>query len=261
MRLTLLRLTLALCFACGCILAQSAQVAPAFDVASFKRLPVDAPRTGLIREVTPTSIHLHNASLGNCLWIAFGYQHWEIVGPEWRDYPTDVRYDIIGKTADPVPESQLKLMLQTLLKERLGLAFHLETRDLPVYALVVAPNGPKFHKSAAEGDASFKYDGLATTFERVTMARFAQTMDPPFTSRHVVDETGLTGNFDFKLDLESYITDPQTGKPILDYRGAIDEEYAFVRALPAQLGLRLERKTAPMQVMVIDHVEKDPTAN
>jgi uncharacterized protein (TIGR03435 family) len=93
------------------------------------------------------------------------------------------------------------------------------------------------------------------------MARFAQTMDFPFTSRHVVDETGLTGTYDFKLDLEPYIIDPETGKATLDYRGAIDQEYAFVRALPAQLGLRLERKTAPLQVMVIDHVEKDPTAN
>lgn len=256
-----MRLLVAICYASGCILAQSAQIVPAFDVASFKRLPADAPRTGLIREVTPTSIHLHNASLGNCLYVAFGYQHWEIVGPEWRDYPTDVRYDIIGKTADPVPESQLKLMLQTLLKERLGLAFHLETRDLPVYALVVAPNGPKFRKSETAGDPSTKYDDFATIYERVTMELFAQRMDPPFTSRHVVDQTGLTGTYDFRLDLAPYVIDAQTGKPTLDYRGAIDEEYAFIRALPAQLGLKLERKTAPLEVMVIDHVEKDPTAN
>ena len=257
-----MRLLVAICFACGCIVAQPAKAPPAFDVASFKRLPADAPRNPLVREITPTSLTLRNASLGNCLYVAFGYQHWEIVGPEWRERPTDVVFDIVGKSASPVPESQIKLMLQTLLKERLGLAFHLQTRDVPVYALVVAPNGPKFHKSETAGDASFKSDSyLATTYERVTMALFAQAMDPPFTSRHVVDETGLAGTFDFKLDLEPYVLDPQTGKPTLDYRGAIDEEYAFVRALPEQLGLRLERKTAPLQVMVIDHIEKDPTVN
>jgi uncharacterized protein (TIGR03435 family) len=257
-----MRLLVTICFACGRIVAQPALAPPAFDVASFKRLTADAPRNPLVREITPTSLTLRNASLGNCLYVAFGYQHWEIAGPEWRERPTDVIFDIVGKSAGPVPEPQLKLMLQTLLKERLGLAFHLETRDVPVYGMVVAPNGPKFHKSEAAGEASFKSDGfLATTYERITMARFAQAMDPPFTSRHVVAETGLAGTFDFKLDLAPYVIDPQTGKATLDYRGAIDEEYAFVRALPEQLGLRLERKTAPVEVMVIDHVEKDPTAN
>ena len=56
-------------------------------------------------------------------------------------------------------------------------------------------------------------------------------------------------------------SDAQTGKPILDARGAIDVETAHIQALPKQLGLRLERKSAPMEVMVIDHVEKEPTAN
>lgn len=100
-----------------------------------------------------------------------------------------------------------------------------------------------------------------TRFERVTMAQFAKIMDPPFTSHHVVDETGLAGTFDFTLNLSPYVLDPQTGEPVVDNIGSIDDEGAYLRALPAQLGLRLERKTAPLEVLVIDHVEKDPTAN
>lgn len=98
-------------------------------------------------------------------------------------------------------------------------------------------------------------------FERFSMAKFAATMDPPFTSRHVVDETHLPGLYDFTLDLSPFVIDSRTGQPILDARGAIDTEGAHIQALPKQLGLRLERKTALMEVMVIDHVEKDPTAN
>ncbi len=101
----------------------------------------------------------------------------------------------------------------------------------------------------------------STRFERVSMAQFVLTMDPPWTSRHVVDQTGLPGIYDFTLNLAPYVIDPQTGKAILDARGAIDEEVALIQALPKELGLRLERKTAPAAVMVIDHVEKDPTAN
>ena len=111
---------------------------------------------------------------------------------------------------------------------------------------MVARNGPKFHKSETEGDAKQESAGKAwaTKFERFSMARFAQIMDPPVSS--LVDETGLTGAFDFTLDLSPYILDPATGTQILGSR---------------QLGLRLEPKTAPLEVMVIDHVEKDPTAN
>ncbi|MGD0776283.1 MAG: TIGR03435 family protein [Candidatus Solibacter sp.] len=257
-----MRLAVALWFACRCISAQPGEVGPTFEVASVKRLPADAPRHGLVREISPTSLTLRYATLGNCIQWAYGYQNFQVAGPNWRDHPTDVIYDIVAKSASPVPESQLKLMLQTLLKERLGLAVHREPRELPVYAMVVARNGPKFRPSEAKGEPSMKPAGRYTTrFERVTMAQFAKIMDPPFTSHHVVDETGLAGTFDFTLNLSPYVLDPQTGEPVVDNIGRIDDEGAYLRALPAQLGLRLERKTAPLEVLVIDHVEKDPTAN
>jgi len=258
-----MRLTVAMLLASGGVLAQPTVVAPAFDVASVKRLPVDAPRRPSVYETTPVGINLH-VTLGNCIFWAWGYENSRVVGPKWRDYPTDVVYDIVAKSASPVPEPQLKLMVQALLKERLGLAFHVETRDLPVYALVVARNGPTFQKSDTVGDPHRKSapgGSRATMFERFSMAQLAQIMDPPVTSRHVVDQTGLVGAFDFTLDLTPYLLDPGTGLPVLDSTGRQDEEGAYIWVLPAQLGLRLEPKTAPLEVMVIDHVEKDPTAN
>ncbi|MDR3699257.1 MAG: TIGR03435 family protein [Candidatus Sulfopaludibacter sp.] len=236
--------------------------AQSFDVASFTRIPPGTRHGGTTREVTPTSLTIRNATLGNSIFWAFGYENYRVVGPNWRDFPTDVVYNIAAKTGNPVSEAEIKQMFQNLLRARLSFAFHLEPRNLPVYALVVDRGGPKFQKSAPTGDQSMTSAGMySTRFERVSMAQFVLTMDPPWTSRHVVDETGLTGLYDFTLNLAPFVLDPQTGKAILDARGAIDEESALIQALPRQLGLRLERKTAPLEVMVIDHAEKDPTAN
>ena len=257
-----MRLLVAICCVLRFSAAQGGEADLRFEVASFKRLRPDAPRHALVREITPTSVTLRNATLGNCLEWAYGYQHFEVSGPDWRDRPTDVVYDIVAKSSGPVPESQLKSMLQTLLKERLGSFAHRELRDLPVYALRLARNGPKFQKSTSQGDPSMKSAGsYSMRYERVTMEQFAKVMDPPVSSRHVVDETGLAGTFDFVVNLSPYVLDPATGKPVVDAIGRIDEESAYTRALPEQLGLRLERKTAPLKVLMIDRVEKDPIGN
>jgi len=90
------------------------------------------------------------------------------------------------------------------------------------------------------------------------MARFAAILDPPFASRHVVDETGLAGGFDFTLDFSREILDSDTNQPRLNPRGALDMESAVMQAMPKQLGLRLVPKKALTEIMVIDRVEKDP---
>ena len=241
--------------ACGGISGQT------FEVASFRRLSLYTPRGGLVKNITATSISLRNASLGNCIEFAYGYRNFEVVGPEWRDYPTDARYQIEAKAAAPVSEPTLK-MLRTLLAERLGLVFHRELRELPVYALVLDRRAPGLHKSESEGDPSAKPGGpYVMKFERMPMARFAAILDPPFASRHVVDETGLAGGFDFTLDFSREILDSDTNQPMLNPRGALDMESAVMQAMPKQLGLRLVPKKALTEIMVIDRVEKDPGEN
>ena len=93
------------------------------------------------------------------------------------------------------------------------------------------------------------------------MAQFALHLGPPATARPVIDRTGLTGSYDFELDISRYVMDPDSGKLILDYRGAIDSEGALLRALPEQLGLVLKPQKAPYEVLVVDHVEKVPSGN
>lgn len=241
---------------CGCAFAQPS----GFDVASFRRMQGD-PLRGTERQVTATSLVLRQATLGNLLSFAYGREHYEVIGPDWRDRPTTVLYTVEAKTPRAVEPAEMKRMLQRLIEERLGLVWHRETRELPVFVLTVDRGGPKFRASVSEGDRSIHQPKpYVTTFQRISMADFAKTLDPPFTSRHVLNETGLPDVYDFTVDLAPYVLDSD-GKAILDARGAIDNEGANLLALPKQLGLRLDRKTRPTDVMVIDGVAKDPADN
>jgi uncharacterized protein (TIGR03435 family) len=237
--------------------------APHFDVASVKRYPADQiPRGGLKREITPTSITLRTATLGNCFEWAFGMTIYQVIGPKWLNWPTDAVYEIIGKVTAPASQAELKAMMQALMTERFHLAFHRETRNLTVYAVLLAKSGPKFQPSTTEGETLVKPSGLyAEKYVRISMAQLAESLETPFQPVHVVDETGLPGRFDFALDLAPYILDADTGQAVVDSIGRVDDTGALIRALPKQLGLRLEKKIAPMEVLVIDHLEKDPTAN
>jgi len=101
----------------------------------------------------------------------------------------------------------------------------------------------------------------AVRYERVSMAQLALTLERPFQPQQVVDGTGLPGRFDFALDLAPYVLDAGTGQPVLNATGGIDESGALIQALPRQLGLRIEKKLMPTEVLVIDRLDKDPTAN
>jgi uncharacterized protein (TIGR03435 family) len=186
---------------------------------------------------------------------------YELVGPAWLDPPTEQEFDVIAKVNQPVAEEQIRIMLRTLLAERFHLQAHHETRDLPAYLLVAVK--PTLRPTAVSGPPRHKPGGKPhqDRFESYTMEQFAQQLGPPWTSRPVLDRTGLSGAYDFELDISRYILDPETGKQIVDWRGAIDMEGALLRALPEQLGLALKPQRAPYQVLVVDHADKAPTSN
>jgi len=248
----------------ACAVGVCAQT-PSFDVASVKPVPFDA-RTfnGMRHTATPTSLTMRHVSLGYIVRLAYGIpveRGYELIGPDWFNPPGESQFDVIAKTAEPVSEAQLKLMLRTLLAERFQLAVHSEKRMLPVYELVLLKESPALHPAAGR-EATVKWmDDHVDSFRAFSMTRLAVYLGPPHTSRPVVDRTGLTGSFDFQLDLSRYILDPETGKPIHHARGAIDEEGALVRGLREQLGLALKPGRAPIDVLVVDHVLKVPAGN
>ncbi len=250
---------LALCLA-------PARSQPAFDVASVKAIPFEA-RTfnGMRHTATPTSLTMLHVSLGYIVRWAYDipiHRAYELIGPDWFNPPGEFQFDVLAKTASPVDESQLRLMLRTLLAERFELAIHPEQRELPVYELSLARKTPALQEAAARADPKVKpLDRFTYSFEGFSMPQLAVQLGHPWTSRPVVDKTGLAGSFDFKLDIRRYVTDPETGKQVTDARGAIDMESAVIRGLRDQVGLALKPGRTAIDTLVVDRVLKVPKGN
>ncbi len=192
-----------------------------------------------------------NVSLSAAIRWAYKLGVYEIGGPDWI---SDARFDITAKAASPVAEDQLRLMLQALLKDRLKLEVHRQTKDLPGYALVVGKNGTKLKPVEGGGEGSMT--GAALMFEghKMPISRLADIISSALKTP-VMDMTRLEGFYDFKVDLRPYLLDRQPGDPPIDLPGIA------MSALDAQLGLKLEARKIPMEVLTVDHAEKTPTEN
>jgi uncharacterized protein (TIGR03435 family) len=232
-----------------------------FEVASVKADPNWRPGgPGTKVEVVPGSVRMHNVSLARCISWAYSLLDYQIVGLDW--IRSERPYDIAAKTSGAEPEAQLRLKLRDLLVERFSLSMHREAREFPVYALISGRGGIHLRESDGSGEVNKIMGAGPYTWkaERTTLMRLAEILGPPWMSLPVLDQTGIEGEFDFKLDLSKYVLDPETGRPVLD-NGKVDMESALMRALPEQLGLGLRRTKAPIEVLVIDHAERVPTDN
>ena len=143
-------------------------------------------------------------------------------------------------------------MLQALLADRFRLKFHRETREIPVYALVVANGGPKFKESApdtpwkANHGVNGRYQNM--DFTQATMEELAEGIG---VDRPVINETGLTGKYDFKVEATPEFRIANNPDP---------SDITIFDALQRTLGLKLEARKAPVEMFVVDHIEK-PTEN
>jgi len=261
----------------------------AFEVASVKqdtgpfRPPNFALDAGDAYAVTGGHF---SADFALTTYISFAYklsltaeQRREMIAnlPKWV---ADDRFDIQAKApvGDPTKD-QMRLMMQALLAERFKLVVHFETKESPVLALVlIKPGtlGPKLlpHSKGPPCDAPLSPDvfppkcyammmgmssGRAKGGSRdTTMALIAGALPSMGRlGRPVVDRTELNGRFDFTIEWspDTNGVPPQPGEPVSDTQGP-----SFQAALREQLGLKLESTKAPLQVLVIDHVER-PTEN
>jgi uncharacterized protein (TIGR03435 family) len=170
----------------------------------------------------------------------------------------DAYYDIEAKAEGDRARTrdEFRPMLQTLLTERFKLKFHRAAKEMPVYALVVGKDGPKFKESARDAEES-THIGANGRNQNITASKKSMDelagMIPVFAvDRPVVNHTGLPGSYDFKIEAtpESRMTGDN---PDL-------KSISIFTALQQQLGLKLEPKRAMIEVLVVDHVEK-PSAN
>jgi uncharacterized protein (TIGR03435 family) len=222
---------------------------PSFEVATIK--PADPNQLKGNFLIGSHRIYIENQSVDGLLTFAYAVHPRQIVdGPAWIDTQ---RFDIVGQAdVEGIPNlHQIQEMLQKLLASRFDLTFHREKRELSIYAITVAKSGPKLAKSANGSNGLPAQTGgqQFRKFANNSMSDFALGMQA-FLDRPVVDETGLTGRYDFVLKWtpdESNTNDPNAPPGIFT-------------AVQEQLGLKLQPTTGPTDVLVIDHVER-PSEN
>jgi uncharacterized protein (TIGR03435 family) len=260
--------------------AQPAAASPGrltFEVASIKRNVSGDPNAS-IRVQPGGQIVVTNNSLYNLIRNAYGTQRYEMVPgqnlPSWIDSD---RWDILAKPPENAPrvEEQMQLRLRSLLEDRFKLVARREMREMPIYELVVARSGqlgPRLKQSgdecAAQGRAreagvqppplspggfcGTRTGNGSVSMKGVPLSNFVRNLGG-MTGRFVIDKTGLTGPYD--LDLQ-WTPDPAAaGGPPPGPPGPGDGASLFA-AIQEQLGLKLEAKRAPVEVVVIDSAER-----
>ena len=158
-------------------------------------------------------------------------------------------YDIDAKAEHPVNREQMMAMLRHLLEDRFKLAVRRETKEIKAYALVVAKGGPKLDENH-DGAALFM-DRIGRSkwgFHNMPMTLLANVLSS-WAGDTVVDQTGLKGSYDFTLEVQMESSGP--GEPAPD-PNAPD----VFRAVQEQIGLKLESRKGPVEMLIIDHFER-----
>lgn len=230
-----------------------------FEVATIKPSAPTTDADGM--EVNGHSVKVRNGRVAYLITYAYDLQPRQIVGgPAWL---TTDKYDIVALMPEKSDRQQLKGMVRRLLAERFGLSFHCEKRMLPAYALLVDKAGPKMEKSEADPErgSGFRGRGMGQlTVTNGSMAGFAHWLNGGILDRPVIDETGLTGRFNFTLNWmpdDSQYEGMGTRMPSTDSANALP---SFFTAIKEQIGLKIDPTKANLDVLIIDHVDK-PTEN
>ena len=240
---------------------------------------------------SPERITVTRTTIQRLLREAYGIDFDQIQGPDWI---SEERYDLVANVPAGATREQLLVMLRNLLEERFQLKLHHITREFPVYELTVARGGSKLKEhtdrtlqplrpgdgplpadrdgfpqipAGRSGSAGNNVNGvtrrsvqgvpLSDLLFQLRAQLGTTTGANTYAIARVIDKTGLTGNYDYKLEFAStpgiggaltLPSDPSAGP-------------TFIDALEKQLGLKLTKSTAPLDVLVIDHVEKTPREN
>ncbi len=266
----------------------AATLGPSYEVASIKPNRSDGERIALY--YTPNGFIAANVTLRVLIRFAYGpvEENRILGGPDWL---TSEKYDIQAKVDSSIADELQKLspvqlrlqrqrMLQALLADRFKLTVNRETRELPVYALIIGKNGPKLKESkpsdtytnglrgpdGSGGPGLYAGNVGLLTGQGVSMATLANVLSRQL-GRVVLDKTGITGNYDFELRWNpdqsqlSMLTGADNGRQSIDGTPANDSfGPSIFDAVQEQLGLKLESQKAPIEVIVIDHVGK-PSEN
>jgi uncharacterized protein (TIGR03435 family) len=239
----------------------AADANPAFEVATIK--PTQPGVVGTVITIKGRQLFTINTSLHYLIAFAYDVQGRQIIGaPSWAE---NDKFDIVGQPdTDGQPNvRQMKVMFQKLLADRFKLAFHRDKRELPVYAITVVKGGPKLTKSQGDPNGlpgiGFPRLGVMPAIN-ANLGEVANVLQSVVLDRPVIDQTGITGRFDFTLTWtpdDFQFPGVQRSPAIVDPTATAPNLFT---AIQEQLGLRLESTRAQAEVLVIDRAEK-PTEN
>ena len=264
--------------------ALRAQSPKKFEVASVRRVEIPAtafgvpvfPVTGGVGTGEPLRITYRGTWLPPLIAEAFGVRTDQVTGPTWLNTE---RYDIVANIPPGATKDDFTLMLADLLRERFRLRFHMDSKIRPIYVLRAGNNGPRLKPTERRADdatepsvggvdadgcpiVSPNYKGMVSlpvpgmmcwTARDVSSADLARHLEQR-AGRAIVDETGLTGRYDFKIRY-------QFGGRGGDAGAAVDSAPTVFTAVEEQLGLKLEPTTRSFPELIIDSIEREPTEN
>jgi bla regulator protein blaR1 len=243
-----------------------------FDVASIK--PDHSDGHSVRISFNDDSLTASGVTLKRLIEVAYNMNGFQLAGgPDWVSSET---YELQAKMDEStvealkkVPREQMneqrRMMVQLLLAERFNLKVSHSSKELPIYALVVAKNGPKFSESETidKAKTGFSDHDGDVTVTALTMGRVAQWLSR-IAGRKVVDKTGLQGQYDFKLHYDDRTQSLVATAPAEGSAGTAappdSSGPSIFAALQDQLGLKLESQKGPVDTLIIESAEK-PSPN
>ena len=269
-----------------------------FEVASIKpSQPLPMGQMRIMMNADAGMLRYSNVSLKDCIRVAYRVKDFQVQGADWIG---STHFDIQAKLPEGLSKDQIPEMLQSLLAERFKLALHRDRKEYPIYALVVAKNGPKLTPAEAPANdepsanrtpngapprgnmlMQMSSTGMHLKAASATLPNLAE-MISRFSERPVVDMTGIQGQYDFDL---LFMPERMNGMPGgmprgmpgggpqefsrpgagSDHPNAVQdtpvEKAGSIYESVGRYGLKLEPRKAPMEILVVDHIEKTPTEN
>ena len=222
-------------------IAGQTPAAPSFEVASVRPSDADSAAGNAGSHSGNGQLTMRNVTLKRCVRGAYGVPEAEIFGgPPWVG---EDRFDIVARAPGPAGDEELMSMLQTLLAERLRLILHRETRPVSLYVLTLGKGGVKAKASVPDTPSRTdsrrgRIDAKSCNMSQVAL-KISESLHVP-----VKNLTGKTGVFDFVLE---WTPDDMREKA----PSAVDTGPSIFSAVREQLGLRLESRRLPTEVLVI----------
>jgi uncharacterized protein (TIGR03435 family) len=219
---------------------------PVFEAASIK---TGASGSAWKIRTTPGTLIMENVPLPASIRWAYQIRDYQLRAPAWLD---DARYAIVARTSAPAAPAEMKALFQRLLTERFGFKAHFEEQMQQGYAMLVDKSGSKMRESASSAPPALRMNGFTFVGQNMTVNGLCDMISRQIVRAPVLDATDLQGKYDFSVNLLAYAGEAAISLPVGDMVGMLN------KVLQKKLGLRLQARKVPVQVLVVDRAEKAP---